>query len=113
MTYDDPKTLTANAFTKTGYTFNGWNIKADGSGTSYVDKASVSKLTATNGATVTLYAQWTEHKYNIKFDGNGADSGSTTQMKDIPYDTSKKLNLNGFNRIGYTFLGWSDAATHT
>jgi uncharacterized repeat protein (TIGR02543 family) len=64
-------------------------------------------------ANITLYAQWKEHKYNIKFDGNGADSGSTAQMNDIPYDTLKKLNLNGFNRIGYTFLGWSDAATHT
>ena len=60
-TYDTAKALTANGFTKTGYTFKGWNTKADGSGTSYADKASVKNLSSTNGATVTLYAQWTAH----------------------------------------------------
>jgi uncharacterized repeat protein (TIGR02543 family)/CSLREA domain-containing protein len=48
-----PTALTLNAFTRTGYSFNGWNTLANGSGTAY-----------TNGATygfaadLTLYAQW-------------------------------------------------------
>ncbi len=46
--------LTQNPFTKTGYTFSGWNTKADGTGTAYADNAS---FTAT--ADTTLYAQWT------------------------------------------------------
>ena len=58
FTYDAAKNLTASAFSKTGYTFVGWNTKADGSGTKYDDKASVKNLSSTNGATVTLYAQW-------------------------------------------------------
>lgn len=58
MTYGTSKNLTANAFAKTNYSFNGWNTKADGSGTSYADKASINNLTSTNGATVTLYATW-------------------------------------------------------
>jgi len=41
------------------YTFNGWNTAANGSGTSYADRASVTNLSTTNGATVTLYAKWT------------------------------------------------------
>lgn len=45
--------LTANTFTREGYTFTGWNTAADGSGTSYDDKASV-----TLSASITLYAQW-------------------------------------------------------
>ena len=49
--------LTQNTFKRTGYTFAGWNTKADGSGTSYADKASVKNLTSKNGRTVTLYAQ--------------------------------------------------------
>ena len=50
--------LKANTFTRSGYTFNGWNRKADGSGTSYADKASVKNLASTEGGLVTLYAQW-------------------------------------------------------
>ena len=58
MTYDVSSTLPSNSFTRTGYKFVGWNTKADGSGTTYSDGASVSNLTTTNNDTVTLYAQW-------------------------------------------------------
>lgn len=57
-TYNVTKTLTANGFSKTYYNFVGWNTRADGSGVSYADKQSVKNLTSTNGATITLYAQW-------------------------------------------------------
>lgn len=50
--------LPANTFTRSGYEFIGWNTKKDGSGKSYKDKVSVKKLTASNGKTITLYAQW-------------------------------------------------------
>ena len=53
--------LTDNAFKKTGYTFAGWNTKADGSGKAYVNQATVKNLTSKNGGTVTLYAQWTKY----------------------------------------------------
>jgi uncharacterized repeat protein (TIGR02543 family) len=58
MTYDAEKALTANAFLRAGYTFAGWNTEADGSGTAYADKATVSNLTAADGGTFTLHAQW-------------------------------------------------------
>lgn len=68
-TYGVERTLTSNGFTRIGYTFAGWNTAADGSGTSYSDGASVTNLTATNGATVTLYAQWSlRAPYNLFFD---------------------------------------------
>ena len=56
--YGTSYTLTSNAYSIPGYNFKEWNTKADGSGTSYADGASVKNLTTTNGATVTLYAQW-------------------------------------------------------
>lgn len=46
-------TLTANGFSRSGYTFSGWNSAADGSGTDYADSATF----PFSGAT-TLYAQW-------------------------------------------------------
>jgi uncharacterized repeat protein (TIGR02543 family) len=52
-THDVNLTLTSNAFTRTGYTFTGWNTAANGSGTSYANGA-----TYTANAGVTLYAQW-------------------------------------------------------
>ena len=45
--------LTSNSFTRTGYTFSGWNTSADGSGTAYADGASYDFA-----ANLTLYAQW-------------------------------------------------------
>ena len=58
--YDVAQTLTANAFARTGYTFAGWNTKANGSGTGYADKESVTFEPHIDGDNVTLYAQWTQ-----------------------------------------------------
>ena len=58
-TYDTSSKLTANSFTKFGYTFKGWATSLDraNAGTvDYADKASVSTL-ATSG-TYNLYAVW-------------------------------------------------------
>lgn len=51
------RALSANAFTREGYAFVGWNTTADGSGTAYTDAAEVVDL-AEPGETVTLFAQW-------------------------------------------------------
>jgi uncharacterized repeat protein (TIGR02543 family) len=48
--------LPANSFNKSGFTFQGWNTAANGTGTAYADGASVT-LTGTS-TVVTLYAQW-------------------------------------------------------
>lgn len=57
-TYDTAKKLTTNGFSLTGWSFDGWNTNADGTGTSYADGASVKNLTSTAGGTVSLYAVW-------------------------------------------------------
>ena len=62
FTYGQSKALTLNAYTYEGYYFNGWSTVAvpteEEPGTTYTDGQSVSNLTATANATVTLYAQW-------------------------------------------------------
>lgn len=57
--------LTDNTFTREGYTFTGWNTKADGKGTGYADGEIVNF-----SANTTLYAQWTQNPV-ITFDANG------------------------------------------
>ncbi len=106
MTYDVAKNLTANAYKRTGYTFNGWNTKSDGSGSAYTDKQSVKNLTATDKATITLYAQWKPISYTIHFDGNGATSGTMSDLAMV-YNVEKNLTANAFVKSGAEFLGWN------
>ncbi len=46
--------LTANAFTRNGYSFAGWSRNQDGTGTRYENGATITG----NPGTITLYAQW-------------------------------------------------------
>lgn len=104
--YDTAKALTANSFTKTGYTFAGWNTKADGSGISYANKASVSNLTSTNEGTVILYAQWIASGYTVTFDSNGGSVSTTS--KSVTYGSAYG-SLPTPTRTNYAFDGWYTA----
>lgn len=64
-TYDTAKTLTANGFTRTGYTFLGWSTNSSATSPTYTDKQSVKNLTATNGSTVPLYAVWQKNPATV------------------------------------------------
>ena len=109
-TYNSAKALTANGFTKTGYHFAGWATSASGS-VAYSDKQSVSNLSSTNGATVTLYAKWTPNTYTVAYNANGGSG--TTASSSHTYDTAKTLTANGFSRSGWTWLGWGTANNQT
>lgn len=50
--------LTPNAFSRTGYSFAGWNTKADGSGDPYDNQALIESGTMSAGEELNLYAQW-------------------------------------------------------
>ena len=101
--YGESATLNANSFTRTGYTFSGWNTKADGSGTAYGDGASISP-----SSDVTLYAQWQLNTYSYSFDANGG-SGSMSGGS-AAYGESIQLPGNSFTRPKYTFTGWNTRA---
>ena len=75
FTYGTAKALTANAFKRTGYTFQGWATSASGSKV-YNDKQSVSNLTQTSGAVVNLYAVWKSALYMVIDLSSGASSSS-------------------------------------
>ena len=55
VTYGSTVKLSANTFTRDGWSFIGWNEAADGSGTSYSDE---SNYAVTDANDITLYAQW-------------------------------------------------------
>ena len=86
--------------TRKGYTFKGW----------YSDKKYKNKVTQIKkGSTgnVILYAKWTANQYTIKFNGNGATSGSMKAVKNCKYNKTYTLKKNSFKRKGYTFAGWN------
>ena len=107
MTYDTAANLTANAFTKTGYTFKGWANSAGGS-IAYTNGQSVKNLSAEQGATVNLYAVWEANTYTITFNANGGTGSMSNQS--MTYDQSKALTANAFTRKNHEFKGWATSA---
>lgn len=104
QTSNAPSALTSNGFTKTGYTFGGWNTVPGGGGTIYGNNAAYSFATD-----LTLYAQWILAPINhtVTFYGSGS-SGGTTAAQTASVTTP--LTANGFLRTGYTFTGWNTDA---
>ena len=96
--------LRANAFTRSGYVFNGWNTKKDGSGKAYKNKAAVKDL-AKADKTVTLYAQWKKAVYTVRFVANGG-SGAMDDIS-VKIGASKTLPANKFKRSCFSFTGWN------
>ncbi len=99
---DDTAVLTANGFVRDGYTFKGWSTSASGS-VKYTDGASYTMGTSIQ---YTLYAVWEAKENTLVFDGNGATSGSMSDMI-IATDNTDILINNKFAKTGYTFKGWS------
>ncbi|MBO7514644.1 MAG: InlB B-repeat-containing protein, partial [Lachnospiraceae bacterium] len=99
-TYGTAITLPANGFSKTGSSFSGWTCN----GTSYANKASVKNLTSTNGATVTMTAQWKANSYTIVFEANGGTG--TQNVINTTYGATVTLPACSFARTGYRFAGW-------
>jgi uncharacterized repeat protein (TIGR02543 family) len=101
------------ALAKTGYTFDGWNTEADGTGTDYA--AGIQFNIGANN--VTLYAKWTAlPTYTTAYNSNGNTSGTA------PADSNKYLqgatvivlgNNGALAKTGYTFSVWNTAADGT
>ncbi len=108
VAWNTTKTLTANGFTKKGYTFVGWNTVAVPTevepGTTYANKAKVRNLAGEQGAKVTLYAQWklTNYKinYNVTADVDNSMNPATYTMEDPDIEIQVPV------RPGYDFVGW-------
>lgn len=111
FTYNTAQELTANTYTRTGYTFGGWSTTANGTKV-HEDKASVQNLTAEQNGTVTLYAVWTPNTYTVTFHG-GAGATGAMATQSFTYDEEKALTTNAFIKDGYTFQGWSKTENGT
>lgn len=100
-------TAEAGIFLRKGHTFAGWNTKADGTGTAYQAGADVAY--PAEGDTLALYAQWRPITYKVRFDGNGAASGTMADLT-VAYDAKAALPANRYAKSGETFAGWNTKA---
>ncbi|MCK0471646.1 InlB B-repeat-containing protein, partial [Halalkalibacter sp. APA_J-10(15)] len=97
----------SHTLSRTGYTFVGWNTEADGSGDTYREGD-----TFTQGAgAMTLYAQWSVNHYELRYEGNGEESGSPPKPESFSYGSEVEVaDSHTLSRTGYTFVGWNTEA---
>ena len=110
LAYDEAANLTANTFTKLGYTFLGWSTNSNATEADFADEDSISKLNPNDEAVVNLYAVWSINTYYINYVLNG---GSLSEGIDNPtsYDVLTAITLPSPTKTGYTFTGWLDEAS--
>lgn len=111
ISYDNPTNLNTNSFTKTHYQFKHWNTAKDDSGESYTDGQQINNL-AESGS-IKLYAIWEAESYTISFDKNNPDATGTMSDQTVQFDSSFRLNANGYSLTYYNLAGWARSATAT
>ena len=115
FTYDVSKALTANGFSREGYTFAGWATTPTGD-VEHTDGKTVSNLTAEDEGTVTLYAKWTGKTYTVTFNargGTGLSASNTTVTMGSAYSAGTGLSGSLPTLTapdGFVFDAWYTAA---
>ena len=110
--YNSNFITTKNTFARTGYTFNGWNEKTDGTGTVWglttsgvYESGKSWKWTYTKN--ITLYAQWKVNSYTLTVNPNGGTWNNSTSASTITQNYGTTYTLANPTKPGYTFTGWT------
>ena len=103
--YNEPLTLRANGFTKTGHSFAHWNTTSTNSGTTYNASAFYS---ANQG--VTLHAIWTPYTYTINYNANGGSNAPANQTKTYGQNLTLS-NGSGMTRTDFKCIGWGTSSS--
>lgn len=94
-------TLRTEQPTRTGYTFQSWNSKADGTGADYAPGATYS-----GNANATLYAKWKPNTYKLVFHPNAPEASGTMPDQTFTYDSAQNVYANSFVNPGFKLVGW-------
>ena len=96
-------TLTGNAFTRAGYTFQGWAADPDSRTPEYTNKQKGVALSNTDRDVVTLYAVWAPVVYKLTYKNLTAEELSTVPQT---YTIEDTIELPAMSRNGFDFGGW-------
>ena len=96
-------TLTGNAFTRAGYTFQGWAADPDSRTPEYTNKQKGVALSNTDRDVVTLYAVWAPVTYKLTYKNLTVD-----ELTQVPqtYTIEDTIELPAMSRNGFDFGGW-------
>ena len=94
--------------TRTGYLFNGWNTKADGSGDAFTAATDVT-------SNITVYAQWKDSTtYSVTYkDGVDGTVFADQTTADLHVGDTTPAFSGTPTRSGYTFTGWQPSVAAT
>jgi uncharacterized repeat protein (TIGR02543 family) len=100
----DAVTLSSTAPTRTGYQFNGWNTRADGTGINYLASGSL----VMPSSNVNLYAVWVPEILDLLYNANGGSGAPSAETA----ATGSTVTVTSTTpvRAGYNFTGWNTQA---
>lgn len=110
MNIDIEQALSANAFSRPGFSFTGWALTQGGEAL-YADGAKVLNLTNTDNEVVTLYACWKGIVFSISYDLNGIpgsmlSSSVTMEGAAVNLRENKNTSVEMGDKV-YNFAGWA------
>ena len=88
----------ASGFSRSGFSFAGWNTSANGLGTNY---AAGSSFTPATG--ITLYVRWTAA---VTYSINGGTGNAPSAQTFNAGNSVTLAGASGFSRSGFSFTGW-------
>ena len=97
--YDNGYYISGNSFTRTGYTFNYWQIDNLGN---YSQSQYYGAWNRTSN--YNAYAIWYQNTYTITYHPNGGTGNAYNQNP--VYDNGYYISGNSFTRTGYSFSYW-------
>jgi len=103
--YELGNSATLPSATRAGFTFQGWNTVANGTGTAYTAGANLT-MPAND---ITLYAQWQAIPYSLTFNTQGGSSISTLSNQ----TAGTEVQLTTPTRSGYIFKRWNTTADNS
>lgn len=107
---------TVEGIFREGYSFAGWNTKADGSGTSYKSGGRVNDFVGDHGSTITLYAMWAELETRIEFTAAPVAGGVVPVTDTVPEGMTgvswitvddDHINLVDDNDLDHVVASWT------
>ena len=96
-------TLSGNAYSRSGYTFQGWTLTADGKTADYTNSQRGVALSDTDEDVVTLYALWQPITYKITYKNLTNDELTLVPQS---YTIEEPAALEAMSRDGFDFGGW-------
>ena len=101
--------LNSNIFVRDGYSFTGWNTKADGTGVEYADNASINPE-----GDLTLYAQWKNSGLSVTWvndDGTVLERDENLSYGELPEYNGEIPSKVADAQYIYIFKGWTPEIT--